>query len=93
LVIDTQDSRVAHTIPLRPFGVPTPGIAPTEVAVSRDGSRLFVACGGLNAVVVAESRTGRLLGMIPTAWYPDSLALSRDGKYLAVATLLGPGTR
>jgi YVTN family beta-propeller protein len=91
-VIDTQGSRVAHTIPLRPFGVPTPGIAPTEVAVSRDGSRLFVACGGLNAVAVVEPRAGKLLGMIPTAWYPDSLVLSRDGKYLAIATLLGPGS-
>ena len=91
-VIDVRGGRGARTIPLRPFGVPTPGIAPTAVAISQDGRRLFVACGGLNAVAVVEPHGGKLLGMIPTAWYPDSLALSRDGKYLAVATLLGPGS-
>lgn len=91
-VIDAKENRVMQTMPLRPLGMAIPGIAPAALAVSHDGTRLFVACGGLNAVAVVEPRAGRLLGMIPTAWYPDSLALSRDGKYLAVATLLGAGS-
>ena len=46
----------------------------------------------LNAVAVLDARAGKLLGLIPTAWYPNALALSRDGRYLGVATLLGAGS-
>ena len=31
-------------------------------------------------------------GLIPTAWYPNQLALTPDGRQLAVATLLGVGS-
>ena len=91
-VIDTRSNRVAQTFALQPFGKKLAGIAPTSLALSRDGGRLFVACGGFNAVAVVDTGTGALQGMIPTAWYPDSLALSADDKYLAVGTLLGPGS-
>jgi hypothetical protein len=30
--------------------------------------------------------------MIPTGWYPNGLALDPGGKYLAVSSLLGPGS-
>ena len=35
---------------------------------------------------------GALRGLIPTAWYPNQLALTPDGRQLAVATLLGVGS-
>jgi hypothetical protein len=41
---------------------------------------------------VIDPAAGKVLGMIPTAWYPNSLALSDDGKMLAVGTLLGEGS-
>ncbi|MFN7995656.1 MAG: bifunctional YncE family protein/alkaline phosphatase family protein [Bryobacteraceae bacterium] len=91
-IIDSQANHVVQTISLRPFGVPAFGASPTAIALTRDGTRLLVTCGGLNAVAVVDPRSGKLLGMIPTAWYPDSLAVSSDGKYLAVGTLLGPGS-
>ncbi len=91
-VIDALQNRLVNTIAVQPFGVRTPGIAPTALAISGDGARLFVACGGLNAVAVFETGSRKLLGLIPTAWYPNGLALSRDGKYLAVSTLLGSGS-
>jgi YVTN family beta-propeller protein len=91
-VIDTRANRVVRTIAIEPFGRKLPGIAPTAMTMSKDGARLFVALGGLNAVVVIEALTGKLAGLIPTAWYPNSLALSGDGAYLAVGTLLGPGS-
>jgi YVTN family beta-propeller protein len=91
-VIDTQSNRVLRTIELQPFPVRAAGIAPTALAVSTDGSRLYVACGGINAVAVVSTGEGRTLGLIPTGWYPDSVSLSPDGKYLAVATLLGVGS-
>ncbi len=91
-VIDSRQNRVVNTIAVQPFGIRTRGITPTALAMSGDGARLFVACGGLNAVAVYATDSRKLLGLIPTAWYPNALALSRDGKYLAVSTLLGPGS-
>ncbi|HZL66116.1 MAG TPA: hypothetical protein VFC29_02175, partial [Candidatus Limnocylindrales bacterium] len=45
------------------------------------------------AVVAVADRGGdRVQGLIPTAWYPDHIALSPDGDYLAVATMLGVGS-
>jgi YVTN family beta-propeller protein len=91
-VIDTQSNRVLRTIELQPFPVRAAGIAPTALAISADGSRLYVACGGINAVAVVFPGEGRTLGLIPTGWYPNGISLSPDGKYLAVATLLGAGS-
>ncbi len=91
-VIDTKTDRVRRTITLRPFAIATPGVAPTALAVSADGATLYVACGGINAVAVVATDDGTIRGLIPTAWDPNGLALSRDGSHLAVATLLGVGS-
>ena len=91
-VIDTQRQSVVRTIALRPFSVHAAGIAPTALAITNDGQRLYVACGGINAVAVVLTASGRLEGMIPTAWYPNALALSGDGSKLAVGSMLGAGS-
>lgn len=89
-VIDTKTQAVVRTISLQPWAQKVNGIAPTALAVGQ-GS-LYVACGGINAVLVLDANTGALRGAIPTAWYPSSLALSPDGKRLAVGSLLGAGS-
>jgi YVTN family beta-propeller protein len=91
-VIDTGAQKVAGTISLQSFDRPAKGIAPNAVAVSGDGKRLFVTCGGINAIAVADTAKLTLDGLIPTAWYPNALDLSSDGKRLAVASLLGAGS-
>jgi YVTN family beta-propeller protein len=91
-VIDTAQNRVVRSITLRPFREQGIGIAPTALAITADGAILFVACGGINAVAVYDTTSGELRGMIPTAWYPNGLALSGDGKYLAMNALLGVGS-
>ena len=90
-VIDTLRNRVVRTISLQPFAQRVHGVAPTALALSLDGRRLFVACGGINAVAQIDPATGVIEGLIPAAWYPSSLALSPDGKYLAIGTLFGVG--
>ena len=70
----------------------TRGFAPTALALSADGGVLYVACGGLNAVAVINTKDMSVTGYIPTAWYPNALSLSGDGKYLAVGALLGAGS-
>ena len=91
-VIDTRQNRLVRTIALQPFSQPVAGIAPTALAISGDGARLYVACGGINAVAALGAVSGRIDGLIPTAWYPNGLSLSADGKYLAVSSLLGVGS-
>lgn len=91
-VIDTQRQTVVRTMALQPFSVKAAGIAPAALAIASDGQRLYVACGGINAVAVVRTASGQLEGLIPTAWYPSSLSLSSDGLKLAVGSLLGAGS-
>jgi DNA-binding beta-propeller fold protein YncE len=76
------------------------GAEPQSIVVSADGSRMYVANGGSDAVAVFDPRKltnataakGMIepLGFVPTEWYPTALALS--GSKLYVATAKGVGT-
>lgn len=67
------------------------GIGPSGMVLSADGSRLFVAELSLNAIAVLDPKTMRILGHIPTAWYPYRVALSPDGRKLACISFRGFG--
>lgn len=92
-VIDTRSNRVVEIIPIQPFERKVAGAAPEALALSKDGRHLYVVCAGLNAVAVVVLRpAARVEGLIPTAWYPNHIAVSPDGDYLAVSTMLGVGS-
>jgi YVTN family beta-propeller protein len=94
-VIDTTTNRVVETISVQPFEKRAAGVAPEALVLSPDGTRLYAACAGINAVaVIAVGATGgnKIEGLIPTGWYPTHIALSPSGRYLAVSTLLGVGS-
>jgi DNA-binding beta-propeller fold protein YncE len=95
-VIDTRRDSLAGTITVAPFRTRAVGLAPTALALSPDGARLFVALGGVNAVAIFDvgvsPRVAKLRGMIPTSWYPTTLDVSPDGRMLAIGTLLGVGS-
>jgi YVTN family beta-propeller protein len=84
-------SRPAALIPLRPGEDPGFGQIPTGVALSADGRRLYVACGGANAVAVIDTAEREVEGWVPAGWYPIALA-ERDGR-LFVASAKGYGSR
>ncbi|MDX2149492.1 MAG: alkaline phosphatase family protein [Bryobacteraceae bacterium] len=48
------------------------GMTPSALALSPDQDRLFIVCSDANAVAVADVRgkRSRVLGFIPTGWYP-----------------------
>jgi len=84
-------------------GLDLHGTCPEGIAVSSDGSRLFVAEACINAVAVVDvseleqhliTRQGmpaiKTLGFIPTEWYPTALANAGDD--LLIATSKGQGT-
>jgi YVTN family beta-propeller protein len=58
------------------------GMTPSALAMSQDQKTLFVVCSDANAVAVAdvtESRT-RVLGFVPTGWYPTAARMLADGR-------------
>jgi len=101
-VVDVTGRRpfVRRTQTLSPgSGVPV-GAHPDAFALSPNGSTLFVALAGMNAVEVRDGHTGaRLAGApvyIPTGWYPSALTVTRlAGQryrlWVANAKGTGPG--
>jgi YVTN family beta-propeller protein len=70
------------------------GAYPNAIVVSPDNNRMYVAEAGINSVAVLDSSNPlklKLLGRIPTGWYPTALSLSRDGRYLFVVNAKGVG--
>lgn len=66
----------------------TAGGQPIGVLYSADGNRLYVACAGENAVAVVEG--GKVVGAVPTGWFPSALALDSKGD-LRVVNIKGVG--
>jgi len=67
------------------------GVQPTGLALSPDKKRLYVAESGLNSVAVVDLATKKVIGRIPTAWYPYRLGFSKDGTKLACICFKGFG--
>ncbi len=95
-VINTRTDSLDRTFAVTPFHERNIGLSPTALALTPDGRDLFVALGGVNAVAVYDASVTKadpkLNGLIPTAWYPASLDVSADGKFLAVGALFGVGS-
>jgi YVTN family beta-propeller protein len=101
-VIDTAARSIIETIKVAPTQALPLGSAPNAVALSQDGRVLYVANGGNNSVAVVDLGTlvggpgsepaSRVVGFIPTGWYPGSLRVSSDGAILFVANVKGVGS-
>lgn len=94
-VIDTSGApHVIEGLDLRLFPDAPYGTQPSAEALTADGSRLYIALGGLNAVAVLDAHDPtqlHRLGLIPTGWYPSALAISRDGRSLYITDAKGIG--
>jgi YVTN family beta-propeller protein len=68
------------------------GMTPSALALNADHSRLFVACSDANAVAVVDvsKSRSRVLGFVPTGWYPTSVRSLAGGR---LAVLNGKGLR
>lgn len=69
------------------------GVQPVALALSPDQRTLYVAEAGLNSIAVVrlKGKGGKVVGRIPTGWWPASLAVSSDGRMLYVANARGRG--
>ncbi|MBK7979184.1 MAG: hypothetical protein IPK06_04055 [Ignavibacteriae bacterium] len=93
-VIDTKIDKVVNEINVKlnkdlPFGS-----APNSLSISDDGKMLYVANGTDNAVCIINIESGnKIIGFIPTGWYPGSVVLDSKLNKLFVANTKGIGSR
>jgi hypothetical protein len=71
-------------------GAPPEGSTPNALSISPDRKRLFIAEADNNAVAVFDLASGKLLGRIPTDWYPTAMA--EVGSQLLILSGKGRGT-
>jgi len=93
-VIDTSNNAALTEIkvaaPLEAFTNPKnyKGANPNNLALSPDEETLYVSNGGENAIAVVHLsrflRDSRVVGLIPTGWYPNAVSVSGNGRTLYV---------
>ena len=100
-VINTATNRVTEEISTIappgtvPSGTKYTGAAANNLALSPDGQTLYVTNGGANAVAIiplSGAAPHAVSGLVPTAWYPHAVSLSKDGSVMYVAnSKIDPG--
>ena len=93
-VISIEKDTVVNTIYLKPDAriKHLRGVIPFGLALSPNQKRLYVAESGINAVAVIDAVTLKVLGHIPTGWFPSKVEVSNDGKKLIIANAKGYGS-
>ncbi len=91
-IIDTKTNKVLRTIDLAPYPGAKEGSSPNALVVSPDGENLYVANATNNDIaVICLKQKDKVIGLIPTAWYPTGIIISPDGKQLNVINAKGLG--
>ena len=92
-VIDYRNGKIVRHIPIKvdPQLDEFRGLLPFGITLSKDGSRLYVALLGFNAVAVIDTKTDQTLGLIPAGWGPSRVKLSPDEKELYIISSRGLG--
>jgi DNA-binding beta-propeller fold protein YncE len=54
------------------------------IATTPDGREVWMGFGDMDAVLVADGRTGAVLATLPGFDIPDRVAMSADGRYVAI---------
>jgi DNA-binding beta-propeller fold protein YncE len=90
-IVNAATASLMAVIPLRIPGLEAfRGIAPVGLAFEPKSGRLMVAESGINAVGVIDPESRKLVGHIPTGWFPCAIQ-THDGQ-IYVANMRGLGT-
>jgi len=93
IVVDLERRQVVATLSDPPPAGPAEGSTPNALALSPDGTRLYVAEADANAVslfnlsagtsgIATATGSDSLAGRIPVAWYPVALEATRDSLWV-----------
>jgi YVTN family beta-propeller protein len=93
-VISIELDTVVNTIYLKPDERVKQfrGVIPFGLALSPDQKRLYVAESGINAVGVINVSDLKVIGHIPTGWFPSKVEVSKNGEKLIIANAKGFGS-
>jgi DNA-binding beta-propeller fold protein YncE len=86
-VVDTAAAKATEQISISLYPKSPAGSTPNALSLSPDGQRLAVANADNNAVAMVDVSTpgdSKVLGFIPTGWYPTAVLFSRDGSELYI---------
>jgi len=88
-VIDTRSDEVVESVTARQNPADLFGAQPDALAFDATGKTLYCANATQNAVAVFhfEPRQTRLLGCIPTGWFPSAVVYDARDKKICVANL------
>ena len=93
-VVDTASKQTVRTISVSLFKNAPLSSSPEGLVVDKDNQYLYVVNAGNNDVVVVALNGNKgpekVLGQIPTAWYPTSVTMGKDGS-LRVTNAKGRG--
>jgi len=91
-VNESREIRALETINVALFPDAPAGMTPSALALSDDKDSLYVVCSDANAVAAVNVTTARsrVLGFIPTGWYPTAARVLDDKRLLV---LNGRGNR
>lgn len=67
------------------------GLLPFGISLSKDGSTLYTALLGFNAVAVIDTKTDKTIGLIPSGWGTSRVKFSPDEKELYIISCRGLG--
>jgi DNA-binding beta-propeller fold protein YncE len=89
-IVDAKTNEISGEIPIRIPGLETlRGVLPVGLAFDEQSGWLFVAEAGINSVAVIDPKAKKVLGHIPTAWFPTRVAV--HGETLFVTNARGHG--
>lgn len=93
-VIDVIQDTIATeiTLKLHPAMKQFRGVIPFGLAITPDQKRLYVAESGVNAIGVIDIPSLKVIGHIPSGWFPSKLEVTPDGKTLVVSNAKGFGS-
>jgi DNA-binding beta-propeller fold protein YncE len=93
-VVDTKRDQLVHTISMHWQPTDFFGASPNALVFDETGRNLYVCNGTQNAVAVVSFRLAlsRLLGLIPTGWFPGAITYDAKRKALYVANIKGLGS-
>jgi YVTN family beta-propeller protein len=95
VVVDLKSGKRTEAISVAPTPKAPAGSTPNSLALSADGKQLYVADADNNSVAVIDISNpaeSRVVGFIPTAWYPTVVEATPDGKRVLIGSGKGLGT-
>ena len=93
-ILSLANDTVIETVHVKQSPSDLFGASPNALAFSADGKRLYVAHGTQNAIGIVDfdpedAGDTKLIGLLPTGWYPGALALDAKSNSICVANIKG----